>query len=97
MDAATVEKFVIEAGPAGVAADAVEKAFAGVSRSKDKGSNPLSLFFLSNALNTIQYLTSITNAPHSIHLWTSNSLVLPSKSAAKYYGYHNSTYHRQTG
>jgi hypothetical protein len=33
MDAATVEKFVIEAGPAGVTADAVEKAFAGVSRS----------------------------------------------------------------
>jgi hypothetical protein len=33
MDAAAVEKFVIEAGPAGVTADAVEKAFVGVSRS----------------------------------------------------------------
>ena len=33
MDATLVEKFVIEAGPAGVTAEAVEKAFAGTSRS----------------------------------------------------------------
>jgi Fic family protein len=33
MDAAVVAKFVIDAGPAGVTADAVEKAFASVSRS----------------------------------------------------------------
>ena len=33
MDETAVEKFVIDAGPAGVTADAVEKAFSGVSRS----------------------------------------------------------------
>lgn len=33
MDAVLVEKFIIEAGPAGVMAEAIEKAFAGTSRS----------------------------------------------------------------